>query len=103
MRKASGPTLTKQKRPLKRCPTCHGRGVVKPMFYELPCDHCESSGVVCKETGEGLPASELILQLRLRLNEKEQEIKGLHRQLADERAKDDSRGYGAGGSRYHGD
>lgn len=103
MKKRSGPALTQQKRPLKRCPSCHGRGLVKPMFYEVPCDACEASGVVCKETGEGLPVTDLVLQLRIRLNERDQELADVRRELAATKAENNSRGYGAGGSRYHGD
>lgn len=103
MKKRSGPSLVQQKRPLKRCPACHGRGLVKPMFYEIPCDTCEASGVVCKETGEALPMSELVLQMRIRLNEREQQLAETRKLLADCRAQINGRGYGAGGLRYHGD
>lgn len=103
MKKRSGPAFTQQKRPLKRCPKCHGRGVVRPMFYEVPCDDCKNSGVVCKETGEALPAEDLVLQLRIRLNEKGEQLADLRKQLADIKAENNGRGYGAAGSRYHGD
>lgn len=73
------------------------------MFYEIPCDRCEASGVVCKETGEGLPMADLVLQLRIRLNERDQELAEVRRQLADQRQANSGRGYGAGGARYHGD
>lgn len=103
MKKRSGPAFTQQKRPLKRCPVCHGRGLVKPMFYEVPCTHCESSGVVCKETGQSLASPDLVLQLRIRLNEKREQLADLRKQLADIKAENNGRGYGAAGSRYHGD
>lgn len=103
MRKRSGPSLRKEKRPLKRCPECNGRGVVKPMFYELPCDYCGHSGMVCKETGEPLADSELRLQLTIRLRELRDENTKLRKQLADVTAERNDRGYGAAGARYHGD
>lgn len=103
MKKRSGPSLRRQKRPLKRCPECNGRGVVKPMFYELPCDYCGHSGMVCKETGEPLADSELRLQLTIRLREEKEKTARLERRLAAVLADKNDRGYGAAGSRYHGD
>lgn len=103
MKKRSGPSLRKEKRPLKRCPQCNGRGVVKPMFYELPCDYCGHSGLVCKETGDPLEKSDLILQLTIRLREQKEKEATLRKQLADVIADKNDRGYGAAGSRYHGD
>ncbi len=73
------------------------------MFYEMPCDRCEASGVVCKETGESLAMPDLIIQLRIRLSERNQELVEAKRKMAAMRAESNGRGYGAGGSRYHGD
>lgn len=103
MKKRSGPSLRKEKRPLKRCPECNGRGVVKPMFYELPCDYCLQSGHVCKETGEPLTEDELRLQLTIRLREEREKTARLEKQLADALADKNAGGYGAAGARYHGD
>ena len=103
MKKRSGPEFRQQKRPLKRCPSCHGTGMIRPMFYEVPCDRCEASGVVCKETGDSLALPDLVLQLRIRLNEREQELADTRRRLAALKNENNGRGYGAGGSRYHGD
>lgn len=103
MKKRSGPAFNQEKRPLKPCPKCHGGGFVKPMFYQMPCDRCEASGVVCKETGESLTKEDLVIQLRIRLSERNQELVEVRRQMAAMRAESNGRGYGAGGSRYHGD
>ena len=73
------------------------------MFYQVRCDNCEASGVVCKETGKSLAMDELVIQLRIRLKERSQQLKSAHRQLAELRGGESGRGYGAGGSRYHGD
>lgn len=103
MKKRSGPALAKQKRPLKNCPACNGRGLVKPMFYELPCDQCHASGVVDKETGQGIPVDVLVLQLRIRLNERDQELADVRARLARITGGENGRGYGSAGARYHGD
>lgn len=103
MKKRSGPALLQEKKPLKACPKCNGSGFVKPMFYQIPCDRCEASGVVCKETGESLALAELVIQLRLRLSERNQELAEVRKNLAAIREESNGRGYGAGGSRYHGD
>ena len=73
--KKSGPAFRQQKVALARCDECTGRGVVKPMFYEMACVTCHASGIVDKDTGEGLPLADLVLQLRIRLNEKNEETK----------------------------
>ncbi|MFP3979152.1 hypothetical protein [Marinobacter sp. KMM 10035] len=103
MKKRSGPSLRKEKRPLKRCPECNGRGVVKPMFYELPCDYCHASGIVDKETGEGVALDVLVMQLRLRLNEREQELAELRAKLMGLTGSERTNSHGAGGSNYRGD
>ncbi|SOB76165.1 hypothetical protein SAMN04488490_1842 [Marinobacter sp. LV10R510-11A] len=103
MRKRSGPSLRKEKRPLKRCPECNGRGVVKPMFYELDCDHCHRSGLVDKETGEGMPMDVLVQQLCLLLNEREQELAELRAKLMNLTGREKANSRGAGGSHYRGD
>jgi DnaJ-class molecular chaperone len=103
VKKSAGPAFNQEKRPLKPCPHCHGAGFVKSMFYQLRCDNCEASGVVCKETGESLAMEDLVIQLRIRLNERNQQLKSAHLRLAELRGGESGRGYGAGGSRYHGD
>jgi len=103
LRKAAGPSFRQQRRPLAKCPTCNGTGMVQGLFHQMPCHDCNGGRVVDKETGEALPAEELVVQLTLWLERSREENRQLKRQLADERAKDNSRGYGAGGSRYHGD
>ena len=80
--KKSGPAFRQQKVALARCDECKGRGVVKPMFYEMACVTCHASGIVDKDTGEGLPLADLVLQLRIRLNEKNEENRQLRDQLS---------------------
>ena len=103
MKKRCGPSLSQEKRLLKRCPFCHGTGLVRPMFHEMPCDHCHASGVVCKETGQSLQIHDLVLQMRIRLNDREKELADLRQRLAALSKENDGWGYGAGGQRYHGD
>ena len=63
MKRRHGPDLQKQLRPLAPCRECQGRGVVKGLFYEMPCDGCHGSGFVDAQTGERLDLEELVLQL----------------------------------------
>lgn len=99
--KKSGPAFRQQKVALARCDECKGRGVVKPMFYEMACVTCHASGIVDKDTGEGLPLADLVLQLRIRLNEKSEENRQLREQLS--RTTSRARGHGPMGQTYHGD
>lgn len=103
MKKKSGPPLTREKLPLERCPYCNGNGTVKPMFHEMVCASCNGLGGVNKETGAGLSADDVIMQLRIRLRERTHTERLLRRQLADLKDESGGRGYGAGWSRYHGD
>lgn len=61
--KRHGPDFEKHTRLLAACPACQGRGVVKGLFYEMPCDGCHGSGFVDAATGERLELEELVLQL----------------------------------------
>ncbi len=74
MKRRHGPDLQKQLRPLAPCRECQGRGVVKGLFYEMPCDGCHGSGFVDAQTGERLDLEELVLQLgkALRLERQKQ-------------------------------
>jgi hypothetical protein len=71
------------------------------MFYEMACVTCHASGIVDKDTGEGLPLADLVLQLRIRLNEKNEENRQLRDQLS--RTTSRVRGHGPMGQTYHGD
>jgi len=73
------------------------------MFYELPCDPCHASGIVDEETGEGVPADVLVMQLRLHLNEREQELAELRAKLMNLTGREKANSRGAGGSHYRGD
>ncbi len=109
MKSRSGPSFDQQRRPLDKCPGCHGQGVTRGLFHQMPCNDCNASGVVDKETGEPLPMEDLVLQLRLWLAKAMQENRQLKRQLADGKDESNGRGYGQGrghgpmGMKYHGD
>ena len=109
MKRRSGPSFRQQKRPLAKCPGCHGKGVTRGLFHEMPCPDCNAGGVVDKETGEALAVDDLVLQLRLWLAKAMQENRQLKRQLADGNEESNGRGYGQGrghgpmGMKYHGD
>lgn len=59
---------------LAACPDCAGQGWTKGLFHDLKCNTCGASGMVSKETGEALPAEVLVLQLRLRLNQRDRRL-----------------------------
>ncbi len=102
MRKRSGPSLRQQARKLGTCGQCNGKGTVIGVFHEMACFHCGGSGIVCGESGEPLADHETIMQLRIRLNWANRRI----RELEDEKKppeRDDDRGHGPMGKRYHGD
>jgi len=103
MTKRSGPELSLQKRPLKRCPECNGSRVVKPMFHQMICARCNGLGGVDYNTGETLSPDNVIVQLHIRYMEKLESERALRRQLADIKSESAGRGYGPGGARYHGD
>lgn len=109
MKKRSGPSLRQQRRPLAKCPGCHGQGVTSGLFHEMPCPDCNAGGVVDKETGAALAVDDLVLQLRLWLAKAMQDNRQLKRQLADVKRDSNGRGYGEGrghgpmGMKYHGD
>ncbi|WP_375191824.1 hypothetical protein [Marinobacter sp.] len=99
--KRSGPSFQQEQVKLKRCGECHGRGVVKPMFYEMPCTGCNAGGMVNAETGEALSLEDLVLQLRLEANRLEEDNQRLRRDLME--CSGPERGYGPLGARYTGD
>lgn len=100
IKKRSGPEFRQQARPLENCPVCRGKGTVLGVFYEMPCAHCDGSGIVDAETGEQLPQVELVLQLRLRLNRANEQIRALQARESDFYS---DVGHGPMGKRYHGD
>lgn len=77
MKRRHGPDLQKQLRPLAPCRECQGRGVVKGLFYEMPCDGCHGSGFVDAQTGERLDLEELVLQLGKALRLERQKLANL--------------------------
>lgn len=77
MKRRHGPDLQKQLRPLAPCRECQGHGVVKGLFYEMPCDGCHGSGFVDAQTGERLDLEELVLQLGKALRLERQKLASL--------------------------
>ena len=104
----AGPSMTIKRQPIAKCDSCGGEGIIKGLFHEMPCNHCEGAGIVHGETGEAMDPQEVILQLRLRLNKAAQVVHRLREQVADQ---PEDRGYrsqrvGADGRLtrvYHGD
>ncbi|MDG5498948.1 hypothetical protein [Marinobacter sp. BGYM27] len=97
--RSAGPEFRQQIRPIKDCSACQGKGKVQGLFYEMVCDDCLAGGFVDGTTGEALTTEEIILQLRLRLNEATDQIRFMRQTLADyERP-----GRGPGGAVYTGD
>lgn len=80
--KYTGPSLSKKKRPLAKCPECQGRGITKGVFFEMTCPGCNGGGVVDKQTGQALDLEALVLELRMRLNDRANTITLLQEQLA---------------------
>lgn len=63
-----GPSLRASIVPLGRCEICQGKGFIKGIFHEMACAGCNGAGLVMKESGEALENTDMISQLRLRLN-----------------------------------
>jgi len=105
MRKSHGPALKKPAIDLAQCSLCRGRAVIKGVFYELPCDHCNASGWVAAATGEALALDELVTQLSMRLQAATRQIEQLKRPQAGgpEAGYKDGNRLGAGGTNYIGD
>ncbi len=80
---SKGPSLTKKKRPLATCSECQGRGTTKGLFFEMTCPGCNGGGVVDKQTGQALDPEVLVLELRMRLNDRANTITRLEAELAD--------------------
>lgn len=85
MTRRHGPDFEKQTRPLSACGECQGRGVVKGLFYEMPCDGCWGSGFVDAVTGERLEVEELVLQLGRALRLERQQAENRSEQSGAER------------------
>lgn len=79
MRKQHGPDLTRKVKPISRCVTCHGRGVVKPLFYEVECTACDGAGFVDKVTGESLGKDDAPFQMRAYIARLESQVATLQR------------------------
>lgn len=105
MKKSHGPELKRRRIDLALCETCRGAAVVKPLFFELPCDTCNASGWVEASTGEALPLEELVTQLNFKLQAAQRQINELRnpRAIGPEATYQGSNRLGAGGSNFTGD
>ncbi|MGX1022545.1 hypothetical protein AB7M33_005221 [Pseudomonas sp. Y3 TE3536] len=103
--KKHGPAFKKAVIELAQCPLCRGRAVIKGVFHELPCDHCNASGWVVAATGEALALDELVIQLSLKLQAATRQIEHLKKPQASgpEVTYQGSNRLGAGGTNYTGD
>ncbi|PBP71953.1 hypothetical protein CCL21_06840 [Pseudomonas syringae] len=106
MKKSHGPAFRAALLDLAQCPACRGRAVIKGVFHEMACVHCNASGWVAAETGEALPVEVLVTQLSIRLQAANRRIEQLKRPvqipaLAAHYEQNNRRG--AGGSNYTGD
>ena len=86
------------------CDWCEGKGLIPGIFHDIQCDQCLGAGLVDKRTGDALPPVEVIVQLRLRLNEAKKELARAGVKKGDGRGYgENASGFGLGGRRYHGD
>lgn len=105
MKKSHGPSFRKQQIELAHCPQCRGEAVVRGVFHDLACDHCNASGWVAAATGEALPLEELVTQLSMRLRVLDRRIEQLTNLQASgpEAQYQTNNRRGAGGTNYTGD
>ena len=105
MKKSHGPAFTKPVIDLAQCPECRGKAVIKGVFHDLPCGHCNASGWVATATGEALALDELVTQLCMRLQAATRQIEQLKKPRATgpEALYQEGNRLGAGGINYTGD
>ena len=106
-RRQVGPSSRQERRNIARCQSCNGEGIIKGLFHEMACNQCEGAGIVDGDTGEAMEPHQLIIQLRMRLNQAAKTVRTLRGQLnkdqEDRGYGGADRGYGPNGKRYHGD
>ncbi|MGP9834230.1 hypothetical protein [Marinobacter sp. NSM] len=100
MKKKAGPDLTPKRMETAPCPDCH-RGFVQGVFHTMPCFTC--FGVGRLQDGAPLKDDDAKVLLRMACNDLQDENRKLRLQIAELKSGEAGRGYGAGGSRYHGD
>lgn len=100
MKKRSGPDLAPKKIETERCPDC-AAGFTQGLLHRMRCFTCDGVGEVVD--GAALPSGEAIVLLRMLLTEEKQKNAKLQLENSRLRSGESGRGYGAGGSRYHGD
>ncbi|WP_434672177.1 hypothetical protein [Pseudomonas sp. R1-15] len=105
MKRSHGPAFRAAQLDLAKCPTCHGRAVIKGVFHELACVQCNASGWLTAETGEALPLEVLVTQLSIRLQAAEHHIAELScfKPAGAEAQYNKNNRRGAGGTNYTGD
>lgn len=104
MNKSHGPAFRKEMKPLMECGICRGATVVRGVFHQLDCEHCNASGWVCASTGEPLPLPEMVQQLNLKLRSVTAELnRARHSQGGAHEQYEQNNRRGAGGTNYTGD
>lgn len=104
MKKSTGPKTRWETIPMASCEWCEGNGLIKGIFHDIQCDQCLGAGLVDKRTGDALPPVEVIVQLRLRLNEARKELARWRPKNGEDRGYGRRKsGFGLGGRPYHGD
>lgn len=105
MKKQHGPAFKVDQIDLAECLVCKGSAVIKGVFHELACVHCNASGWVTAATGEALPLEVLVTQLSMRLRIVLQQVNQLCRPVTcgPESLYVQNNRRGAGGTNYTGD
>ena len=105
MKKSHGPAFTKPAIDLAQCSECRGKAVIKGVFHDLPCGHCNASGWVAAANGAALALDELVTQLGMRLQAATRQIEQLRnpRATGPETTYQQANRRGAGGTNYTGD
>jgi hypothetical protein len=63
--------------PLVRCEICQGQGVIKGIFHVMDCAGCNGSGLIDRATNEALSTTQMVQQLRVRLNRANKQVLAL--------------------------
>ena len=72
----------KKKLTLQSCSNCGGIGYVTGIFHRMVCSVCNGLGHVDADTGDGLPADDVIEYLLLKIRSKDTQIDMLRERLA---------------------
>lgn len=105
MRKKHGPDFARELVQVESCKACRGRGVTRPVFYDLPCDACRGVGWVARGGAE-VPIEDIARALGARMTKAERQlaekaqIAAVTRRTWDAEWNNEK---GPGGSHYRGD